>query len=753
VSPLSDDLQPLATPAVPASPAAEASGQDLLRLAPYLLGRVRRGIVGSSRYAQGLRESIRAAAAAPASDPVLISGEPGLEKDNIAALIHYGSGARKAPLLRLNGALLRSDGAELFSLGADGRALVDLVGAGGLLIDQVDRVDPALLPLLQELAVQRQWRTSSGELRHFAGRLFFTAETSLPGFEAIGRTVRVPPLRVRRQDLGEWLRYGVRQKARSLGWSPPPQVDPALVKRLQTYDFPGNLRELSQLIDRAMRQCAGSRPALLPEDVFWTEPRQQARSRFELWRWKPQLRRWMRSPRLWNTLLFGLVSWLFVAVNLWLWLGPQDRHHNGALNLFWAWWWPLILLTYPLVGRLWCSFCPFMVWGEISQRAARALGWQPARWPRGSSDGWGAPALAAGFAAILLWEALGDLENTAWQSSCLLLLITAGAVIGSLRFEKRFWCRYLCPVGGMNGLFAKLAISELRAQIGTCSGSCSSFACFKGGPAEGEGLATAGCPVGTHPAHLADNRNCVLCLTCAQACPHRSVTLRLRPPAADLQRGMDPPPGEAGLILVLAGGLCLHHAEALLGWLPSLLQPSATAGALLASHLPAADASAAAFSLAAGPLLPRLAIGSLALALPTALWLLLRTVGSRLLPGRRRPWLLLYALLPLLWAALLADHLHLGMAEAGLLLPVTLAPLATRAANPGEPAAWLSHLPAWQADPHVIGFCQSLVVAIGVAGSAVLLRRLLLPDRWAWLGQLAALLGLGVTARALVGLG
>ena len=113
-------------------------------------------------------------------------------------------------------------------------------------------------------------------------------------------------------------------------------------------------------------------PALIPEDVFWTSPRQQ-RYRFDIWRWKPQLREWMRAPWLWNGLLFGLVSWLFVLVNLWLWFGPQDRAHNGALNLFWAWWWPLILLTYPLVGRLWCSFCPFMVWGEIVQRLARGL--------------------------------------------------------------------------------------------------------------------------------------------------------------------------------------------------------------------------------------------------------------------------------------------------------------------------------------------------------------------------------------------
>ena len=699
---------------------------------------MRRGIVGSSRYAQRLREAIREASSDPLAAPVLISGEPGLEKDNIAALIHFGSAARKQLLVRLNGALLRSDGADLFDAGPDGRTLIERIGAGGLLIDQVDRVDPALLPRLQQLALERSWLGADGRRHGFPGRLFFTTETTLPALEALGRPIRVPPLRVRRQDLGEWLRYGVRQKARSLGWSPPPQVSPALVKRLQTADFPGNLRELSQLIDRALRQCDASRPAELPEDVFWIEPRPQSRPRFELWRWKPPLRNLMRSPRLWNTLLFGLVSWLFVLVNLWLWFGPQDRAHNGALNLFWAWWWPLILLSFPLVGRLWCSFCPFMVWGELAQRLARALGWQPRPWPRGDSDAWGAPLLAAGFAAILLWEAVWNLQNTAWLSSCLLLLITAGAVIGSLRFEKRFWCRHLCPVGGMNGLFAKLAISELRAQIGTCSGSCSSFACFKGGPAEGEGFATAGCPVGTHPAHLADNRNCVLCLTCAQACPHRSVSLRLRPPAADLQRSMDPPAGEAGLILVLAGGVCLHHGEALLGWLPAWLEGVTSSAAI---------AQTGGLSLSAGPLLPRLAIATLALALPSALWLLVRRSGARLLPNHPRSWLLLYALLPLLWAAMLADHLRLGMAEAGLLLPVSLEPL-LGAAGLSLPAC----LPRWSADVHVIGFCQSLVLAVGLAGAWVLLRRLLLPDRRAWVAQGAALLGLGVAARLLVGL-
>ena len=46
-------------------------------------------------------------------------------------------------------------------------------------------------------------------------------------------------------------------------------------------------------------------------------------------------------------------------------------------------------------------------------------------------------------------------------------------------FERRLWCRYLCPIGGMNGLFAKGAMTELRARQGVCASSCSTYHCFK----------------------------------------------------------------------------------------------------------------------------------------------------------------------------------------------------------------------------------------------------------------------------------
>ena len=651
---------------------------SLLLLSPYATGRPHRGVVGASRYAQRLRQDLINAAEDPNNRTLMIRGEPGLGKGNLAALVHFGSNRRRKLLVRLDATDLKTK--------AD--VLLDAIGENTLLVSSVDQLDPEQLQRLAAMA--------NGQHPGFSGRVIFTSESCVPSLDAISQVIRVPPLRVRRSDLGDWLRYQLRLQSPGLGWVKPPALPEAVVRRLQNHDFADNLRELEGVVDRALRQARRQNhdlpPAVLVEEMFWTEQRKE-QARFDLWRWKPQLRGWMRAPKLWDGLLFGLVSWLFVVVNLVLWLGPQDRAANPMLNLFWAWWWPLILLSYPLVGRLWCAICPFMVWGQIAQKLTP---WRKKSWPHGDMDRWGAPALAAGFASILLWEEVWNLENTAWLSSCLLLLITAGAVIGSTVFEKRFWCRYLCPVGGMNGLFAKLSILELRAEVGTCSGSCSSYACFKGGPADGEGLASEGCPLGTHPAHLSDNRNCVLCMTCTQACPNRSVQLRLRPPAADLQRTMQAPNGERGLILVLAGGICLHHWQRLLGWLP--LAPS---------------------SLHEGPLLARLSFAVLALALPAAIGLWLN-----------RRWL--YAGLPLLWALLLARHLPIGMAEAGTVLP----------------HGW----PQWSADPHVIGFCQTLVVGIGWIGAAILSRRLLDLDRRAWVMGSMVLLLVSFSGRWLVAL-
>ena len=76
----------------------------------------------------------------------------------------------------------------------------------------------------------------------------------------------------------------------------------------------------------------------------------------------------------------------------------------------------------------------------------KATGATLLKWPREAMDQWGAWFLFALFAVILVWEEVWDLPHTAALSSWLLLLITFGAMVGSFFFERRIWCRYLCPV-------------------------------------------------------------------------------------------------------------------------------------------------------------------------------------------------------------------------------------------------------------------------------------------------------------------
>ena len=81
------------------------------------------------------------------------------------------------------------------------------------------------------------------------------------------------------------------------------------------------------------------------------------------------------------------------------------------------------------------------------------------------------------------------------------------------------------------------------------------------------------------------------------------------------------------------------------------------------------------------------------------------------------------------------------MGEAGQLLPVALSPL---------DGPWTDQLPSWQADTHVIAFCQSLVVLLGWGSSVVLLRRQLVPHRASWLGASGLALAIAVAGRWLV---
>jgi transcriptional regulator with AAA-type ATPase domain/NAD-dependent dihydropyrimidine dehydrogenase PreA subunit len=663
--------------------AFEQERQTALR--PYIVPKVKRGIIGSSRYAKRLRQEIRKASGD--RQPVLIFGEPGLGKDNAAALIHFGSRDRKQPLIKLNCDTIQASGAELFGRVGGKAGLLEWVGDGTLMLNNAQDFPAGLRDRLIRLLETGDYFPISREgspppsIRHSNARIILTSERTLPELErknVFGHVIKVPPLRVRKADIEAQVQYYISLicRARSLE---KPSVDPEAIRRLQGYDFPGNLAELESLIERAIIQSDGA--PVLTEEVFWSTGNKSRRFRLNLLNSYPNLRQFLRSAWWPDRINYGFTLGAFAVVVFILVTGPQTRDANIALNLFWAWWWPVILFIFPFLGRIWCAVCPFMIYGELAQTLSlKVFPRKLQAWPRQQAERWGGWFLFGLFALILLWEELWDLENVAYLSGCLLLLITAGAVIFSLLFERRFWCRYLCPIGGMNGMFAKLSMIELRAQQGICSATCTTYQCYKGGPQKGEGLETGGCPIYSHPAQLQENRDCVLCMTCLKACPHRSVELNLRPPGIELWTTHKPTYHEVALLFLLFGNILLRRLPELqqqFGWQLSLDSFQHHAGISILALITPAGAALVAYGV-------------------------IQWMSGKLRP---RPFVeLAYGYLPLVLGGSLAHYLRLGLNEAGRVVPVTMATFGYSGLN----------APFAVADPAVTAFLQGVTLIISV---------------------------------------
>ena len=671
----------------------EQERQVILR--PYIVSKVKRGIIGKSRYAKRLRTQIKEAATN--RKPIIIFGEPGLEKDNLAALIHFGSAYRREVIIIIDCATLQVSGADLFGRAGGKLGLLEAVGKGTIILNNLQQLPPELIPAIANLIKTNQYYPivkqgePLAEVKTSQARIIGISEQNVPVIDSVVDTIiRVPPLRVRKADIDEQIQYYINLISKRQGLTKP-KVTPEALRKLQAYDFPNNLRELESIVERALNQLESCEN--ITEEIVWQSQSKKKKYRLNLLNKYPNLRRFLRSDWYPDRVNYWFTFPFFAFIVAVLFIAPQNRQENFALNLFWAWWWTLILIIFPFLGRIWCAFCPFMIYGEITQKLSLWLfPRQLKKWPRQTAEKYGGWVLFGMFALILLWEELWNLENTAYLSAWLLILITAGAMICSAIFERRFWCRYLCPIGGMNGMFAKLSVTELRAQQGTCSAECTTYQCYKGGPAKGEGQATGGCPLYSHPAQLEDNKDCVLCMTCLKACPHRSVEVNLRPPGIELWTSHTPKSYEVALLFLLLNVVFLHRLPEIatrfnLDWhLDIFSEHSIIAIAIL--FLPI--------------ILPLIAHTGVILA-------------SKLTQQKPKNFIeLAYGYLPLALAGNLAHYLTLGLNEGGRILPVTLATFGISNSN----------LPVVVAHPAVIAFLQGTTLIIGTLWAIFLTQKI-----------------------------
>jgi polyferredoxin len=213
-------------------------------------------------------------------------------------------------------------------------------------------------------------------------------------------------------------------------------------------------------------------------------------------------------------------------------IGTPVGSHNFSIVFVWiAWWAILILVAVPFFGRGWCAVCPIPLPGEWLQRGAvlappdKRPKWLNLRVPKMFRNIWMQNIsflLLALFSSVLL---------TTPNITGIVLAAMLFAAIGlSAIFERRAFCRYLCPVGGFIGLYSQTAPIELRIKDKQVCVKCEGKPCYNGSDAG------YGCPWDVFPGGMTKNTFCGLCMECIRTCPHDNIAINLRPFSADLAK-------------------------------------------------------------------------------------------------------------------------------------------------------------------------------------------------------------------------
>ena len=240
------------------------------------------GMIGRDQQMHQIFETIRTAAPSDAS--VLIEGESGTGKELIATAFHAQSQRAAGPFIRINCAALPNEliESELFGYkkgaftGADRdkRGLIEAANQGTLLLDEIaempTHLQTKLLRVLQERRLRRlgdekeidvNFRLVSATNRNTVSLLDEGLLRKDLYFRISTIKIKVPPLRERLDDVpviaGRFLIRFNEQYGKQIR-----ELSPETVARLVSYDWPGNIRQLESVIERAVLFCSG--PELLP---------------------------------------------------------------------------------------------------------------------------------------------------------------------------------------------------------------------------------------------------------------------------------------------------------------------------------------------------------------------------------------------------------------------------------------------------------------------------------------------------------
>ena len=210
---------------------------------------------------------------------VLITGESGTGKELVARAVHHHSPRANGPFIPVNCVAVPAELAESLFFGhmkgaftgatSDRKGYFELADGGTLFLDEIGDMPAALqAKLLRVLEDGEVTPVGSNQPRRVDVRVISATNADLQAQIASGAfrqdlyfrlaryTVQTPPLRERREDLPLLATHFLQLFATEMGIAAPPLSDEA-VRTLQSYRFPGNIRELKNIMERALILSAG----------------------------------------------------------------------------------------------------------------------------------------------------------------------------------------------------------------------------------------------------------------------------------------------------------------------------------------------------------------------------------------------------------------------------------------------------------------------------------------------------------------
>lgn len=327
----------------------------------------------------------------------------------------------------------------------------------------------------------------------------------------------------------------------------------------------------------------------------------------------PWLKNFMVS--IWFQPFLQIAAFIVFLVIITAGLGDiQAGDKNIATLLTWTIWWAAIIFTFVFVGRIWCAVCPV---GAIQDWVGK-IGSLNKTIPRHLRNIWLSSFLFLG----LTWlDSYSKIVNRPALTAYLVIGLFAVASVMAVIYKGRTFCRYVCPIGGLIGLYSMFSPVELRNR---CLETCKSHKvkeCVKGTSHSNP------CPMFQTPMTLDRNNYCNFCSECIKSCSKDNIVIRFRNFAKDLWVSSRGYLDEAFLAIALVGITIIVTGEMIEpwhGWMDSVgkLIPFDALG--IVSHV---DRERLTFSLV-------LAAGALVIA---PLTLLLTSAMVRALSGKGTP--------------------------------------------------------------------------------------------------------------------